>query len=406
MPRAERGTPKDIANRMKAKGLQKLRFYCQMCDKQCRDANGFKCHITSDSHLRQMKLFSENSGRIMDGFSREFEKTYMDILRRRHGTTRMNANNVYQEVIQDKGHIHMNATKWSCLGGFVRYLGKVGKCKVEETERGWYITYIERDPELLARREAQEKRVEAERLEEIKQAIRIEKQRVEAAKLFDGNISQSQPSNIIQNGQGNPVSISLNTASKKTSNAPRTKVPVFQMSSDEEKEDHQELNPSTKILLTHNLNINKTNKRIHPNPQVTIKKQKKEDDKKPKKEKRTKHWLEEGILVRIITRKLAGGRYYKRKAVVNSLLDKFTAQIETLDTVRDRGDGGDVIRIDQDALETVVPKIGKNVKILNGEGRGHVAELVSTEKKECKAVLKLRSGDVLEKAYDDFSKVA
>jgi len=229
---------------------------------------------------------------------------------------------------------------------------------------------------------------------------------VEAAKLFDGNISQSQPSNIIQNGQGNPVSISLNTASKKTSNAPRTKVPVFQMSSDEEKEDHQELNPSTKILLTHNLNINKTNKRIHPNPQVTIKKQKKEDDKKPKKEKRTKHWLEEGILVRIITRKLAGGRYYKRKAVVNSLLDKFTAQIETLDTVRDRGDGGDVIRIDQDALETVVPKIGKNVKILNGEGRGHVAELVSTEKKECKAVLKLRSGDVLEKAYDDFSKVA
>ena len=47
MPKAERGTPKDIANRMKAKGLQKLKFYCQMCQKQCRDANGFKCHLTS-----------------------------------------------------------------------------------------------------------------------------------------------------------------------------------------------------------------------------------------------------------------------------------------------------------------------------------------------------------------------
>jgi DNA/RNA-binding protein KIN17 len=30
-------TPKAIANRIKAKGLQKLRWYCQMCEKQCRD---------------------------------------------------------------------------------------------------------------------------------------------------------------------------------------------------------------------------------------------------------------------------------------------------------------------------------------------------------------------------------
>ena len=35
-------TPKAIANRIKAKGLQKLRWYCQMCNKQCRDENGFK----------------------------------------------------------------------------------------------------------------------------------------------------------------------------------------------------------------------------------------------------------------------------------------------------------------------------------------------------------------------------
>ena len=35
-------TPKAIANRIKAKGMQKLRWYCQMCAKQCRDENGFK----------------------------------------------------------------------------------------------------------------------------------------------------------------------------------------------------------------------------------------------------------------------------------------------------------------------------------------------------------------------------
>lgn len=36
------GTPKWLANKMRAKGLQKLKWYCQMCEKQCRDENGFK----------------------------------------------------------------------------------------------------------------------------------------------------------------------------------------------------------------------------------------------------------------------------------------------------------------------------------------------------------------------------
>lgn len=106
--KAEKFSPKDVANRMKAKGLQKLKFYCQMCSKQCRDENGFKCHLTSESHLRQMSFFCENSNNMLDSFSKDFEKVYLEILRRRHGTKRMNANNVYQEVIQDKFHVHMN----------------------------------------------------------------------------------------------------------------------------------------------------------------------------------------------------------------------------------------------------------------------------------------------------------
>ena len=40
--RPEAGTPKAIANAQKSKGLQKLRFFCQLCQKQCRDENGFK----------------------------------------------------------------------------------------------------------------------------------------------------------------------------------------------------------------------------------------------------------------------------------------------------------------------------------------------------------------------------
>lgn len=100
MPKHEPLTPKAIANRIKAKGLQKLRWYCQMCNKQCRDQNGFKCHLTSESHQRQLLLFAESPGSYLNEFGREFEKGYMDILRRQFGTKRVKANMVYQEYIK------------------------------------------------------------------------------------------------------------------------------------------------------------------------------------------------------------------------------------------------------------------------------------------------------------------
>ena len=88
MGKAEKGTPKDIANRMKAKGLQKLRWYCQMCEKQCRDENGFKCHIMSESHQRQLLLCAENPTKYQDEFSDQFLSDFLNLLRRRWGTKR------------------------------------------------------------------------------------------------------------------------------------------------------------------------------------------------------------------------------------------------------------------------------------------------------------------------------
>ncbi|KAI5345680.1 hypothetical protein L3X38_013557 [Prunus dulcis] len=61
-------TPKAIANRIKAKGLQKLRWYCQMCQKQCPV--------------------------------------------------------VYNEYINDRHHVHMNSTEWATITEFVKHLGR------------------------------------------------------------------------------------------------------------------------------------------------------------------------------------------------------------------------------------------------------------------------------------------
>ena len=66
------GTPKWIDNRMKSKGLNKLRWYCQMCAKTCRDQNGFKCHIMSEAHIRQLQMFNENPAAFVDKYSQDF----------------------------------------------------------------------------------------------------------------------------------------------------------------------------------------------------------------------------------------------------------------------------------------------------------------------------------------------
>uniref|UniRef100_V5IAV7 DNA/RNA-binding protein n=2 Tax=Anoplophora glabripennis TaxID=217634 RepID=V5IAV7_ANOGL len=176
MGKAEVGTPKYLSNKMKAKGLQKLRWYCQMCQKQCRDENGFKCHTMSESHQRQLLLFADNSKRYIDDFSFQFAKGYMEILRRQFGTKRVNANRVYQEYIHDRDHIHMNGTRWVTLTGFVKWLGRTGQAIVDETEKGWFITYIDRSPETVEREEKKKKKLKMDKNDEEKRMEFIEKQ--------------------------------------------------------------------------------------------------------------------------------------------------------------------------------------------------------------------------------------
>lgn len=156
---------------MKSKGLQRLRWYCQVCEKQCRDENGFKCHAQSEAHLRQMLVVGEHAGKHISNFSGQFQSEFVSLLSRRHvavcyihvndpwtdylfcrfGTKRVRANQVYQEYIADKSHLHMNATRWVTLTEFVKHLGRTGVARVDETEKGWFIAWIDSSPKALAK---------------------------------------------------------------------------------------------------------------------------------------------------------------------------------------------------------------------------------------------------------------
>ncbi|OAP61160.1 hypothetical protein AYL99_03361 [Fonsecaea erecta] len=184
MPRAEVGSTKYIANQMKSKGLQRLRWYCQACQRQMRDENGFKCHVASESHVRQMQLIGEDPRKAINDFSNQFLRDFIQLLRTGHGEKKVNVNQFYQEYISNKQHIHMNATKWSSLTDFAKYLGREGICRVDEDEKnesragasGLTISWIDNSPEALRRQEAIRKKERQDRGDEEREQRMIQEQ--------------------------------------------------------------------------------------------------------------------------------------------------------------------------------------------------------------------------------------
>ena len=45
----------------------------------------------------------------------------------------------------------MNATRWVTLTEFAKHLGRTGVARVDETEKGWFIAWIDNSPQALAK---------------------------------------------------------------------------------------------------------------------------------------------------------------------------------------------------------------------------------------------------------------
>ena len=101
--------------------------------------------------MRKMMIVGPKAGQTIAEFSRQFQYEFVTLLRTRHNTMRVRANAVYNEYIQDKNHVHMNATRWVTLSGFVMTLGKAGIVKVDEDEQGLWITWVDNSPKTLAK---------------------------------------------------------------------------------------------------------------------------------------------------------------------------------------------------------------------------------------------------------------
>ncbi|KAG4428760.1 hypothetical protein IFR05_015762 [Cadophora sp. M221] len=176
MPKAEVGSTKHLNNKLKSKGLQRLRWYCQVCERQMRDENGFKMHTQSESHVRQMLLVGEDPKKYINDYSNQFQKDFLQLLRTSHGEKKVNLNHFYQEYIHNKEHVHMNSTKWPSLTEFAKFLGREGICRVEDDEKGLHVAWIDNSPDALRRADAIRKRERQDRGDEEREQAAIREQ--------------------------------------------------------------------------------------------------------------------------------------------------------------------------------------------------------------------------------------
>lgn len=401
-------TAKQIGKRIKAKGLGRLKWYCQMCQKQCRDENGFKCHTASETHLRQMELFAQNPEHYLDELSNEFETNFLTLLGRRFNTTKVDANKVYNEFIQDKEHMHMNSTKWETLTGFVQYLGRTGKVRVEESEKGLYISWIDRNPEAMARAERTAQK-EREMLDDSALSERMMKQRLALAIAATSSTSvalrptsrDDTAAGVQLDAQGNIVlgiagsSSSLSSTASRKRPADSRPTLSFGRGSGVGSKQQQLTPPATNATNATNAAAaaglpenhqqgTTTSATASARPTITFEqapsnKRARLDDgggRPANMAPRSAMWMCEGLVVKIKNKQVGGGSYYKKKGRIGTCnVDHFTADVRMLEC-------GTKIRIHQKDLETVIPKPRltddrSKVMLLRGKDRGLMGTLVA-----------------------------
>lgn len=167
-----------------------------------RDENGFKMHVQSESHVRQMLVVGEDPKKAINEYSRQFHEDFMRQLRTSHGTKSVHINHFYQEYIANKEHTHMNATKWPSLTEYAKYLGREGICRVEETEKGLHIAWVDTSPEALKRAEAVRRKEMQDKGDEERELrlIREQQKRAEKAAEERRKRGDSAPDGEVANG--------------------------------------------------------------------------------------------------------------------------------------------------------------------------------------------------------------
>lgn len=371
-----------------------------MCQKQCRDENGFKCHINTEAHQRQMLLFGQNTGSYTYQFSKDFFDLFMDILKRQFGTKRVKANKVYQQVIAHKDHVHMNSTRWHTLTGFCQWMGKAGICVVDMIDDEWWITYIDRDPETLERQRKAAKKKKMDKDDEERLLEFIEQQVERDKKRKEGEDDEEEPeqkfTEFVRENEEDKIKLDM-----KLFKRPDPPAPLLSSAKPLRLDTYSDISDT---MSEKSYKSTKSNKSVASTSsrKSALEEIMEQEERKKEQKNRKDYWLAEGIVVKVMTKSL-GSNYYKQKAVVQEVIDNYRGKIKLIES-------GEKFKIDQEHLETVIPKVDGRVRILNGAYRDSMATLKSIETSRFSVTLEIEKGCFKGRIitgipYEDFSKV-
>ena len=349
---------------------------------------------------------------------------------------------MYQEYIADKNHVHMNATRWHTLSGFVQWLGKTGYAKIDyvEEKNQWYIEYIDNSAETLQRKMEQEKlaksRKDDHEREQMDIAAMVERGKERAKKKGIDLDEGTKATELVRGEDDAPIKVSLKSndnrlkpsggamlvktsnplsrpnpfknpllKSGETKSKSEFKVPGIRNPDkpDKAKTDRkltaieeiklQEERAKAQAEIRRREDLKRMGIDPDAKPLEGAPEKKKSKSDKPKKE--TLKWIHKKIIVKIMNKKL-GEKFYKKKAFIEST-DGFVATVQVIEN-------GKRAKVDQEDLETVIPSKGRPVVILTGPNRGDVADLTKLDADKFAAVVEL-DGKEVSFPYEDISKL-
>ena len=117
-----------------------------------------------------------------------------------------------------------------------------------------------------------------------------------------------------------------------------------------------------------------------------------------------KPWLMPHVRVRIVDKRVKGGRIYLKKGTIVDVVTPTVCDV-LLDSSESRGRGHLVQGLKQSDLETALPKRGGRVAIVAGRHRGQVGKLLERRSEDELAVVQLaESFDILKLHMDDVAE--
>ncbi|KAJ3364664.1 hypothetical protein GGF32_001303 [Allomyces javanicus] len=121
-------------------------------------------------------------------------------------------------------------------------------------------------------------------------------------------------------------------------------------------------------------------------------------------------WVRPGLRVRIVSKSLAGGKYYEKKGRIVDVLPGGLSVLKLEDAARSLVD-----QVPQRGLETIMPAVGKTVMIVravkgpdgtrDAQYVGQCGQVLERDRKRQQGVVQLDDGEVVVGAFDDLCEV-